>query len=302
LRRNQIAVFMLTGVSLSACCDDIPQMNVIISQANFEQWLGQGLQELPDRVEITLPQKVWDVGGSQFNFTWHTANGASLGQCAPVGDSTGLNVFLEGVNDKQIAQDNVDVTPKVPSPISTKAWIAISTNAGNITNMPKHQRYECDLQAKVWWPQFGPEVVFKVFVDITIPPPACSLAVQPELKMPSLTSDRDTVEATLPVTVSCRSVSGLHYTPKVNLTLNTSNPGIDGHLYEDNSVILKMLYGANDAQDGKEWMANSLSQYTMGVIKDGDSKTVTPVVQASRKKGGKAEKYDVKATIYMNFS
>ncbi|MBD8216500.1 hypothetical protein [Erwinia persicina] len=97
----------------------------------------------------------------------------------------------------------------------------------------------------------------------------------------------------------CLSVK---YRPKINLTLNTSSRGIDGHLNEDNSVILKRLYGVNDAQKGTEWMEKNLSQYTMGVIKDGNSKTVTPVVQATRKKRGRTEKYDVKATIYMNFS
>lgn len=96
----------------------------------------------------------------------------------------------------------------------------------------------------------------------------------------------------------CLSVK---YRPKINLTLNTSSRGIDGKLNEDNSVILKLLYGANDAQKGMEWMERTLSQYTMGVIKDGNSKTVTPVVQAARKKRGRTEKYDVKATIYELF-
>ncbi|TDS84866.1 hypothetical protein EDF78_11915 [Rahnella sp. BIGb0236] len=297
------ALVFIIPLTCTLCFGAVPRTTVNINQDNFSLWVGNGYTELPEPVTTEFSKEIWDIGANQFNVHWSPVGG-DHGDCRAIYGSSGFSVKILGVADNKIEQGNINVTAGNPVPITTKAWISIEQTGGTQTQS-KTQIFQCDLEAKTWWPQDTDYMlVAKVFVNINIPPPSCSLSVQSQLVMPTLsTSSNGNKEAkkTLPITVNCNNVSGIHYIPKVDLTLSTSSANEGNHVYDDDSITLKMLYGDDSSKSGEEWTADGSSNYSIGEILDGATKTVTPEVDAIVKSGAQAEKYDVNVTVMMNF-
>ncbi|WP_152650853.1 hypothetical protein [Pantoea anthophila] len=300
LKNLTLTLFFICTCSFGAA----PTTIIDVNKSNFDKWLGKGFVKYPDKLSTKIASEIWDTSAQVINLSWIATipAGGGMGSCKPIYGSSGFKVKIEGINDKQTVQDNIPAKP-AGRVITTDFWVSIEQDT-SVTLSSKTQSYECKLSTTNW-STMAQELAAKVVIKITIPPPSCSLSVPPSIEMPLLTtspSEEKSVEKSLPISVECQVVSGIHYTPNVSLTLSTGTGNSGNHIYDDGKLMLKMLYGDHYADAGKEWLANGSASYQLGQISDGEKITVSPEVEATAEPGTPAQQYSAKAMITMNFS
>lgn len=272
----------------------VPETVVNISKSDFERYINKEHQLLDTPVTITAEPAVL-AGQPNVNVAvmWDS--------CKPLKGSSGFNVSITGFRDKDETHDSYEFSPDELS-FQTKVWMTLKdVSSSPVTS--KTQSYECDVLGSRSWPSgWDNKPIAKLIINIDIPSPSCSISVPKTITVPPVSKKNPQSIIVLPVQLTCEKMDVIHYVPDVSLTLTSDADNSNGHLLEDNSLVLKMLYGSDvPTQEGNEWVADGDRKYPVGQI-DGQTKNVAPVIQATIKDGAIPEVRKVNATLTLNFS
>lgn len=280
-----IQSFMATGA---------PSTFIDIDETNLKRYLGQEDVQYSDPVQLSVDDSVFgDQRSAIINVKWDS--------CIAIDGSSDFNITVKGVkNIKEIA-DSYNFYRDSPV-MQTTIWLTIVDNLSGGSHSKK-ESYECDMLGSETWPvTFTNRVLSKLIINISIPEPKCLISVQKIIVVPPVSKKKPESSVELPVQLECENVDNIHFIPNVSLTLTSNGVGDNGHLLEDDNLILQMLYGSDvPSLEGNEWLADGNKKYPVGEM-DGESRTVRPVIKATIKDNAIQEKQEINATIMMNFS
>ncbi|ELM3739081.1 hypothetical protein [Yersinia ruckeri] len=290
----KVVYFLLLFTASFMVVAEAPQTVLNINESNFERYVNKEHQPLDEPVIIAVAPSVL-AGQPNVNV------GVMWDSCKPLNGSSGFNISITGFRDKDETHDSYEFSTEILS-FHTKVWMTLEEVSSSPV-ISKTQSYECDVLGTRTWPSgLDNQPIARLIINIDVPPPSCSISVPKTITVPPVSKKNPQSTIVLPVQLTCEKMDVIHYVPDVSLTLTSDADNSNGHLLEDDSLVLKMLYGSDvPTQEGNEWAADGDKKYPVGQM-DGQTKNVTPVIQATIKEGAVPEVRKINATLTINFS